>query len=107
MRRGTGGAFGRNGGLIREGDRRELSPALRDKRQAVRELADGYEFQLPSDAQTYQQATEWIDGERVCCPFFDISLRVMPDGGPLWMRLTGRPGTKAFIQADAADWIKQ
>jgi peroxiredoxin len=82
-----------------------LGPALIAKRMSVRELPDGYEFQLPSDATTYKEAAEYIDGERLCCPFFDISLRVTPEGGPLWMRFTGRPGTKAFIAGDGADWI--
>jgi hypothetical protein len=83
-----------------------LGPALVSKRQAVHELADGYEFQFPADKKTYQQLAEFIEAERLCCPFFDISLRVTPERGPLWVRFTGRPGTKQFIQADGADWIK-
>ena len=83
-----------------------LGPALVAKRRAVHELADGYEFQFSADKDTYQQLAEFIEGERLCCPFFDISLRVTPERGPLWVRFTGRPGTKQFIQADGADWIK-
>jgi|SRR5579863_73021 len=83
-----------------------LGPALVAKRTAVRELPNGYEIQFPSDAQTYQQAAEWVDAERRCCPFFDISLRVTPEGGPIWLHFSGRPGTKQFIEADGADWIK-
>ena len=82
-----------------------LGRALIAKRTAVHELPDGYEMQFPSDAQTYQQAAEYVDGERLCCPFFEISLRVMPERGPMWLRFTGRPGTKQFIEADAAAWI--
>ena len=82
-----------------------LGPALIAKRVAVHELPDGYEFQLPSDSQTYQEAAEFVDGERVCCPFFEINIRVMPEGGPMWLRFTGRAGTKQFIQADGAEWI--
>ena len=50
---------------------------------------------------------EWIDQERRCCPFFDIDLRVEREGGPLSMRLTGRPGTKEFIRVDGASWVAQ
>jgi len=82
-----------------------LGPALVAKRISVRELADGYEFQLPSDPTTYKEAAEYIDAERLCCPFFNISLRVTSEGGPLWMSFTGRSGTKAFIAGDGADWI--
>jgi hypothetical protein len=82
-----------------------LGPALIAKRMSVRELSDGYEIQLPSDATTYKEAAEYIDAERLCCPFFEISLRVTPEGGPLWVRFSGRPGTKEFIRGDGADWI--
>jgi hypothetical protein len=84
-----------------------LGPALRAARLAVRELSDGYEFKFPSDAKTIAMLEEWIAQERLCCPFFDIDLRLEREGGPAWMRLTGRPGTKEFIQADAAKWIQQ
>jgi hypothetical protein len=83
-----------------------LGPALVEKRTAVRELADGYEIEFPSDRETFRQLAEYVDAERLCCPFFDIVLRVTPDGGPLWFRVTGRPGTKQFIEADAGGWIK-
>jgi hypothetical protein len=83
-----------------------LGPELVAKRQAVRELRDGYEFDFPVDSPTYQHVAEWIDGERECCPFFDITLRVAPDHGALTLRVTGRPGTKQFIQADGAEWIR-
>src|SRR5207245_251476 len=83
-----------------------LSPELRSKREDVRELPDGYEFDFPSDTETFQHLVEWVDGERECCPFFDISVRVAPEHGPLTMKVTGRPGTKEFIKADAAPWLK-
>ena len=85
----------------------ELGPALRALKKNVRALSDGYEFQFPSDPKTIAMAAEWAAGERLCCPFFDIQLRMEREGGPFWMRLTGRKGTKEFIRADAAAWIKQ
>lgn len=83
-----------------------LGPALIARRQAVRELPDGYEFQFASDKQTFQDLAEFVEAERRCCPFFDIELRMTAEHGPLWVRFTGRPGTKQFIEADAAEWIK-
>ena len=79
----------------------QLGPMLRSRRTAVRELPDGYEFQFPGDKATVAMLTEWIAQERLCCPFFDIELRLDRENGPARMRLTGREGTKAFIQADA------
>jgi hypothetical protein len=85
----------------------ELGPALGALKERVRELSNGYEFRFPSDPKTIAMAAEWAAGERLCCPFFDIELRMEREGGPFWMRLTGRKGTKEFIKADAAAWIKQ
>jgi hypothetical protein len=78
----------------------ELGPALLKLKKSIRELPDGYEFELPADNKTYQLLTEWAFQERLCCPFFDIDLRFDRENGPLWLRLTGRPGTKDFIKME-------
>ncbi len=83
-----------------------LGPEIVKKRLAVEELPDGYEFTLPNDKVTYDHVAEWVNGERACCPFFDISLRATAEHGPLKLRVTGRPGTKAFMQSDGAAWLK-
>lgn len=83
-----------------------LGPALRSMRKSVQELPDGYEFEFRADPATVELVAEWAAGERLCCPFFEIQLRLEPEGGPLWLRLTGRSGTKEFIKADAAAWVK-
>jgi len=78
----------------------ELGPALLKLKKSTRELPDGYEFEFPTDNKTYQLLTEWAFQERLCCPFFDIDLRFDREDGPLWLRLTGRPGTKEFIKEE-------
>ena len=78
----------------------EVGPALLKLKKSIRELPDGYELELPADNKTYQLLTEWAFQERLCCPFFDISLRLDRENGPLWLRLTGRPGTKEFIKEE-------
>ncbi len=85
----------------------ELGPRLRQMRTGVRELANGYEFEFPSDAKTFALLAEWVEQERRCCPFFDIDMRLNREGGPLSLRLTGREGTKEFIQAEGAEWIRK
>jgi hypothetical protein len=85
----------------------ELGPSLRVLKKSVRELSDGYEFQFPSDPKTIAMVAEWAAGERLCCPFFDIQLRLEREAGPFSLRLAGRKGTKEFIKADAAAWIEQ
>ncbi len=78
----------------------ELGPALLKLTKSRRELPDGYELEFPADNKTYQLLTEWTFQERLCCPFFDIVLRLDREGGPLWLRLTGRQGTKEFIKEE-------
>jgi hypothetical protein len=78
----------------------ELGPVLLKLKNSMRELPDGYELEFPTDNKTYQLLTEWAFQERLCCPFFDIDLRFDRENGPLWLRLTGRPGTKEFIKME-------
>jgi hypothetical protein len=85
----------------------ELGPKLRMLVRQARELPNGYEFQFPGDSPIFQLITEWTAGEHLCCPFFDIDLRLDREGGAAWIRLTGRPGTKDFIRTDFKAWFKQ
>jgi hypothetical protein len=85
----------------------EVGPALRSLRKSTHELTNGFEFEFPADAATYQLLAEWVGGERLCCPFFDIDLRVEREGGAFWLRLTGREGVKQFIKVDFAPWFQQ
>ena len=83
----------------------ELGPALRARKTGVRELPDGYEFEFPADPDNFRLLSEWTFQERLCCPFFDLAIILDREGGPLHLRLTGRPGTKAFIEEDATAWL--
>ena len=85
----------------------ELGPKLRTLVLQARELPSGYEFQFPGDRRTFQLIAEWIAGEHLCCPFFDIDLRLDREGGATWIGLTGRPGAKEFIRTDFKAWFKR
>jgi hypothetical protein len=82
-----------------------LGPALRARHTNVRELADGYEFDFPSNPETIRLLTEWVASEQLCCPFFDIDVRIEREGGPLSLRLTGREGVKQFVRAEFSRWF--
>jgi len=81
------------------------SPKLRAVLQEIRELPDGYEFKFASSPDTYRTLSEWVYQERLCCPFFDLNLQIDREGGPLWLRLTGREGVKSFITEEFAPWF--
>jgi hypothetical protein len=76
----------------------ELGPALRVLREGVRELPDGFEFRFPSDPKTIAMVAEWAVGERLCCPFFDIQLRMEREGGPFWMKFADEKGSRSLLR---------
>src|SRR5262245_56557141 len=83
----------------------EYGPRLRERLKGIHELPDGYEFEFTSDSATYAMLSTWMYQERLCCPFFDLDLRIDREGGPLRLRLTGREGVKQFITAEFEPWF--
>jgi len=71
---------------------------VKELAQERRELPDGYALRFA--AEQYGEITAFISNERLCCPFFHFALDVMPDRGPIWLRLTGREGVKALLAAE-------
>jgi hypothetical protein len=66
--------------------------------QEIRELPNGVAFRFP--AEEYEAVAEFVNRERLCCPFLRFTLEVKPGGGPLLLRLTGPEGVKDFIRAE-------
>jgi hypothetical protein len=61
----------------------------------TRELPDGYALKLPIGM--LMQVAQFIDKERLCCPFFHFTIDVAPESTDLWLHLTGSEDVKAFI----------
>jgi hypothetical protein len=75
---------------------RALRPAVMD----IEELPDGYAARFaPSDARLLELA-EFVTLEGRCCPFLTLAVERAADGGPLRLRITGRPGVKPLIRAE-------
>lgn len=85
----------------------EYGPRLRASLKEIRELSNGYEFAFHTDRDTYQVLSTWMFQERLCCPFFDLELRIDREGGSTWLSLTGREGVKEFIQAEFDPWFRK
>lgn len=63
----------------------------------VKELSDGYAYRFPSNDALIMDLAQLISLERRCCEFLRFGITVEPGNGPLWLEMTGPPGTKDFL----------
>ena len=68
--------------------------------EEFRELPNGYEFRLTDGPDLIANVAQFVSLEKLCCPFLKFVIDVEADGGPIWLRLTGREGVKAFIREE-------
>lgn len=83
--------------------------ALRERRDAVqRDLfsgqtesaadGDGYRFRFPSDDVWLGRIVAFVLAERQCCPFLTFRIDVPAGGSGIDLRMSGPPGSVAFIE---------
>jgi len=65
--------------------------------EAVHELPDGYALRFTPDRLPL--VAEYVSRDRHCCAFVRWELVVEQAAGPLWLKLRGPLGTKAFVRA--------
>jgi hypothetical protein len=75
-----------------------LSDLLR-RAENVDELPDGLRMRFAPVVDTVQTLAEAVEAERQCCRFLRFTITVEPDGGPIFLELTGPPGTREFVAA--------
>jgi len=66
----------------------------------LKELQNGYALRLSTDSSMLTTITQFIDKERLCCPFMKFVVEVGEEHGPLWVKITGRKGAKEFIRKE-------
>lgn len=92
-------------------DLTSLDNVLRDRRAKLaaeiwpqiletRELEIGYEFRFSFNPSLFNKIAELATLEHLCCPFFDIGLKLDKNNGPICLHITGDTGVKQFIQAE-------
>ena len=75
------------------------APQLFQTAQEVRELSDGYAIRFSNELGKFLAVAKYIENERLCCPFFNFGLELEPNGGALWLKLTGGEGVKELLHA--------
>jgi hypothetical protein len=53
---------------------------------------------FPGDEAWTAKVLDFVAAERKCCPFFTCEVVFTPHGGPLWLRMRGSAGIKAFVR---------
>jgi hypothetical protein len=79
--------------------RAALLPGLWNRAREHLETAEGYCLRFDPDSDTLQAITATIDAERQCCRFLEFQLTIEPAGGPIWLAMSGPPGTREFLAA--------
>ena len=79
-------------------EHKRISEVVLGSVREIREQPDGYAFRLPTETETIRKAATFIARERLCCPFFDFTLEVERDHGPVWLSVSGREGVKQYIE---------
>jgi hypothetical protein len=64
------------------------------------ELANGFAFRFQDGTESLADLAEWVSAERKCCPFCDFEIELQGNNGPLWLKLRGKDGVKAFMQSE-------
>ena len=54
---------------------------------------------MPASSDVLTAIAQTIDAERLCCRFLTFAVTVEPDGGPIWLSVSGPPGTREFLDA--------
>lgn len=63
------------------------------------DLPGGLRLEFAPSAETIALIARTVEAERHCCRFIRFSMTVEPDGGPVWLDLTGPAGTRDFVIA--------
>jgi hypothetical protein len=74
-----------------------LLTGLVQRAESTEQTADGIRFRLPPD--TLSAVLSTVEAERQCCRFLRFDISIEPDGGPIWLSLSGPLGTREFLSA--------
>ena len=80
--------------------KKQISEKMAASRVETNELPNGYAFRFRPEGVTLIELADWVDSERRCCPFFDMAIETEREGGPVWLKITGREGVKQFIRGE-------
>ncbi len=63
------------------------------------QLPEGLRLRFTPTSETLATIARAVDAERRCCRFLRFGITIEPDGGPMFLELSGPPGTREFVAA--------
>ena len=63
------------------------------------DLSDGLRLEFAPAGDTIALIAQVVDAERHCCRFLRFDMTVEPNGGSVFLSLTGPAGTRDFVSA--------
>src|SRR5438093_4744797 len=81
--------------------RQALLPGVIAWAEAHEPLGDGFRFRFKSEPGLIPALAAMLEGERRCCRFLHFQVIAEQDEGPVWLDVTGPPGTAEFL----AGWL--
>ena len=75
-----------------------LSDLLR-RAEDREDVPEGLRLRFAPTGETLATITRAVEAERHCCRFLRFVITVEPDGGPVFLELSGPPGTREFLDA--------
>src|SRR5687767_14460998 len=76
----------------------DLLPGLIARAEERVAVDHGYRWRFAPSADLLCMIAGVVDSERACCQFLRFQLTVEPGLGPVWLEVTGPPGTTEFLQ---------
>lgn len=79
--------------------RNELLPGLLSRANSQETIPGGLRWSFSETKGLLNDVASVIEAERRCCRFLRFRVTVEPDGGPLWMEVTGPEGAQEFLRS--------
>jgi hypothetical protein len=77
--------------------REDLLGTLVRRAEEWTDLANGYRIRFAPAGDMLITIAAVLEAERQCCRFLTFQITAEPDGGPIWLELSGPPGTREFL----------
>ena len=80
--------------------REEVFRGLFARVRETKPQEDGCAYRFEAAEGLVEEIARLIELESRCCAFLRFDVRVEAGGGPVWLTLTGPPGTKDFLESE-------